>query len=96
MAVPVQDLGSGFWLGHLVTRVNSFFLKKNQNNFILEKKNKSQRVATGFLTGSYRVNRIFPSSIFFNSARFQPRIGRIPGRPAGSGQASKLWSKHLI
>ena len=33
---PVQDPGSGFWLGHRVARVNCFL--KNQNDIVLVKK----------------------------------------------------------
>jgi hypothetical protein len=46
----------------------------NQNDVILVKKHKSQRVATGFLTGSCRINPpgFFFLYFFFNSARFQP------------------------
>jgi hypothetical protein len=32
----------------------------------------------------------FLPCFFFNSARFQPRIGRVLGRPAGPGRVSKL------
>ena len=28
---------------------------------------------------------------FFNPAQFQPRVSRVPGRPAGPGRVSKLW-----
>jgi hypothetical protein len=63
------------------------FVKKNKN------KNKSQRVATGFLTGFCRVSRVTPGhglcNFFINPARFQPRVGRVPGRPAGPGRVSK-------
>jgi len=67
----VQGLGFKFWPGCL----DQFFLK-NQNDIVLVKeKNKSQRVATGFLTGSYWVTPGF----FFNLARFQPQVDP-PGR----------------
>ena len=57
-----------------VARVN-FFL--NQNDIVLVKKN--QQVATG----SCRVTPGFSFPyFFFNPARFQPRVGWVPGRPA--------------
>jgi hypothetical protein len=72
-----QDLDSGFWL----SRQGQFHFKKNQNDGVLVKKNKNQRVATGFLTGSCRVTLGFDFLCFFlNPARLQPRVGRVtPG-----------------
>jgi hypothetical protein len=65
--------------------LGQFFLK-NQNDIVLVKKN--QRVATGFLTGSCRVTPGFSFPyFFFNPAWFQTRVGRVPDRPAGLGQA---------
>jgi hypothetical protein len=63
-------------------RPGQFFL--NQNNVILvKKKNKNQRVATWFFTGSCRVSRVTPGFFFpyffFNPARFQSRVDP-PGR----------------
>jgi len=62
----------------------SLFFKKVQNKVVLVKKN--QRVATEFLTGFCRVNRVgwvTPghdfSNFFINPARFQPRVDP-PGR----------------
>jgi len=69
----------GFWVltGSSVAQINSFF-KSKRRHF---SKKKSQRVVTGFLTGSCRVNRVTPGFsfpyFFFNPARFQPRVGRI-------------------
>jgi hypothetical protein len=61
---PVQ--GSGF---DRVARVKFFFL--NQNDVVLVKRNKSQRVATRFLTKSCRVTPgFFFPYFFFNPARF--------------------------
>ena len=58
MAGPVRGPGFGFWRDHRVGRVNSLFLKKNQNDVILVKKeNKSQQVCN-------RVSRVFPSPVF--------------------------------
>jgi hypothetical protein len=73
---PVQGPGSGFWPGHRVARVN--FFKSKRRRF--SKKNKSQPVATRFLTESCRVtpSYSFPY-FFFNLARFQPRVDP-PGR----------------
>ena len=68
-----------------------FFL--NQNDVVLEKKNKKTKV-NGFTTGSWSglagsTHRVTPgfsfSRFFFNPARFQPRVGQVPGRPAGPG-----------
>jgi hypothetical protein len=42
-----------------------------------------------------KVNRLQPGfffpCFFFNPARFQPRVGRVPGQPAVSGRILKLW-----
>jgi hypothetical protein len=88
---PVQDPVPGF---HRVTRSpgSISIFKKSQNDIILVKKNKSQRVATGF----YRVKPLgYTRSLlflfFFNPTRFQPWIGRVSGRPAGPGLISKLY-----
>jgi hypothetical protein len=52
---PVQGPGSGFWLGHRVGRVNSFFKKKSKRRRFSKKnktkKNKSQRVCNRVLPG---------------------------------------------
>ena len=46
--------------------------------------------------GSAGSHWVFPSPIFFfNPARFQPRVGRVPGRPARPGWISKLCILHL-
>jgi len=82
------------------------FFKKNQNDIVLVKKNKSQRVCHRVLTGSCRVSRVTGSTrrvsqvtsgfsfprFFINPARFWLRVGRVPGRPAGPGRVSKLCS----
>ena len=83
--------GSGFWLGHRVGRVNSFFKKKNQNDVVLVKKNKTKKKqkstglqpglagltgSPGQLAGSARSHRVF-SSLVFSSTSPVP----TPGRP---------------
>jgi hypothetical protein len=84
MAGSVQDRGSGFWPGHRVSRVNPY-LKKNSKRRHFSKK-KVNGLQPGFdqvlpgHTGSW----VF--LFFFNPARFKPRVGRVPGRPAGPGQ----------
>ena len=63
----VQSLSSEFLSDYWVVQVK-FFFKKNQNDVVLvKKKNKSQRVATGFLTRYcrvagliYQVSRVTP------------------------------------
>ena len=40
------------------------------------------------LTGFFRINSL--TGFFINPARFQPRVNRVPGRPAGPGQILKL------
>ena len=50
-----------------------FFLK-NQNDIVLVKKNKNQRVATGFLIGLPGHSQFFFSLFFLNPARFQTRV----------------------
>jgi len=55
----VQGPGFRFWPGHWVLTGSAgsiSILKKIQNGVVLVKKNKSQRVATGFLTGFFRVS----------------------------------------
>jgi hypothetical protein len=37
--------------------------------------------------------RFFFQYFFFNPARFQFRVSRVPGRLAGPGRVSKLWSR---
>ena len=68
-----------------VGRVNSYFKKNSKRRRFSKKKQKSTR----------RVNRVTPGHglcyFFINSARFQPRVGRVPGRPAGPGRVSKHW-----
>jgi len=53
---PVKGPGSGFWPGHRVGWINPYFLKNSKQRHFSKKKNKSQRVATEFLTGFCRVN----------------------------------------
>jgi len=60
-------------------------------------KKKSQRVCNRVLSGQSgrRVNPPgFPfPCFFFNPARFQLRVSRVPGWITGSGHVSKLWVK---
>ena len=57
----------------------------NQNNVVLvKKKNKNQRVATGFLTGSYQVNPPGHTGFFLPLFFLQPGPVPASGRPAGS------------
>ena len=98
VAGPVQGPGSGFWAGHQVGRVNSFFIKKSKRHRLV-KKTKVNGFATG-LAGSTRwVIRVTPgfsfSHFFFNPPRFQPRVGRVLGRPTGPGQVSKLCPNQI-
>ena len=76
---PIQGLGSGFWPDHRVARIN-FFLKSKRCYF--SKKNKSQLVATEFLTGSSGQptgsHWVFSSPVFFfNPTYFQSWIDSI-------------------
>jgi hypothetical protein len=50
-------------------------LKKIQNNVVLVKKKKGQRVATGFLTGFFQVGWVMAYPIFY-----QPSPVSAPGR----------------
>jgi hypothetical protein len=74
-------------------------LKKIQNGVILVKKNKTKKTKVnglqpGFAGSTRRVDRVKPghdfSYFFFNPARFQPRVGRVPSQPVGPGRVSKL------
>jgi hypothetical protein len=87
---PVQGPSSGFWPGHWIARVDSFFL--NQNDVVLVKK-KSQRVVTGFLTVSYRVKPPGRTGFFLSLFFFQPGPVPAPGRPTGPDWVSKLCLK---
>jgi len=90
VAGPVQGPGSGFWAGHQVGRVNSFFYKKIKTASF-SKKNKSQRVCNR----SCWVNPLgHPGHAGFFLLPFflQPAPVPAPGRPspgstrrAGSG-----------
>jgi hypothetical protein len=65
---PVQGPSSGLWPGYQVVRVNSDFFKNKNDIILVKKKKKSQRVATGFLTGSVgsaESPQVLTSSIFF-------------------------------
>jgi len=75
---PVQGPGSGFWPGHQVGRVNSFYFL-NQNNVVLVKK-KSQRVYNRVLLGHTR----FFLPLFF----LQPGPVPTPGR-SGPGSTPR-------
>jgi len=61
----------------------SIFFKLKRHRFSIKKKNKSQQVATGFLT---RSRRVFSFLIFFQSGPVP-----TPDRPSGSSRVSKLW-----
>jgi hypothetical protein len=93
----VQGPGSGFWPGHRVGRVNLYFKKNSKRRRFSKKKNNSQRVATGFLTGFCRVNPPGrPGHIkswlilFFH----QPDPIPTPGRPGRAGLSFKtmIWT----
>jgi hypothetical protein len=71
--------------GHRVGQVNSFFKKSKRRRF--SKKNKSQRVATGFLTGSCWVTPGFSLPYFF----FNPGPGSI--RRTGPGFKTMIGIK---
>jgi hypothetical protein len=59
--------------------LGQFFFKSKRRRFS-KKKNKSQRVATGFLTGSCQVNRVTPG-FSFPYFFLQPGPIPAPGRP---------------
>jgi hypothetical protein len=95
---PVQGPGSRFWPGHRVVWVN---LKKSKKDIVLVKqKNKSQRVATEFLAGSYPVNQVVGSTCqvswvtlgFAFSYFFKPDPILAQGWPVGLGRVSKLYN----
>jgi hypothetical protein len=74
-------------------RVNLYF-KNNLKRCRFNKKTKVNGLQPGFAWSTRRVGRVTPSHdffyFFFNPARFQPRAGRVSGRPAGLGRVSKL------
>jgi hypothetical protein len=93
MAGPVQ--GSGF------DRVKFFFFKKSKRCRFSKKKNKNQRVATEFLTGSCHVNwvagstgshRVFSYPIF-SSTRPGSSLGSVGSRVDPPGPAWKFQSR---
>jgi hypothetical protein len=71
----------------LTGSAESILKKKNQNDIVLVKKNKSQRVCHRVLTGSCRVSRVDPAGqpghtgFFFPSFFRQPGPVPAPGRP---------------
>jgi hypothetical protein len=87
----------------LTGSTRSILLKKNQNDVVLVKK-KTQK-STGLSLGLDRVlpgqpgRRVTPGfsfpRFFINPARFRPRVGRVPGRPAGPDRISKLCEQPL-
>jgi len=93
VAGPVQGSGFGFWLGHRVWlgRPDQFF-KKNQNDVVLVKKNKKKTKINGFVTGPWPGQ---PGHTEFFLPLFFHQLGPVPapGRPAGPGRVSKLWSR---
>jgi hypothetical protein len=98
MAGPVQS--SGF---DQVTGLagSNFFLKKSKRCRFSKKKNKNQRVATEFLTGSCHVNwvagstgshRVFSYPIF-SSTRPGSSLGSVGSRVDPPGPAWKFQSR---
>ena len=97
VAGPVQGSCSRFWSGHPVARVNSYFLK-NQNDVILVKKKQKSTgcnwVFDRVLSG-HRVTLSHDFSYFFcNPAWFQPQVSWIPSRPARPNWVSKRWAEY--
>ena len=93
VAGPVQDPGSRFWPGHRVLTGSpdwpgsSFF--SNQNDIVLVKKKKNQRVCNRVLIGFYRVNS---SSQPGCTGFFLPLFFLQPGPVAAPGQPSSRSS----
>jgi hypothetical protein len=92
------DRVTGFGPGRRVGQVNLYF-KKNSKRRYFSKKNKTKKTKVnglqpGFAGSTRRVDWVKPghdfSYFFFNPARFQPRVGRVPSQPVGSGRVSKL------
>jgi len=66
------------------------FFFKNQNDVVLVKQNKSQRVATRFLTESYPVSRVAGSPRVSTSSIFlKPGLVPTSGQP---GPRSTCWA----
>jgi hypothetical protein len=59
----------------------SILFLKNQNDVVLVKKTKVNRLPPGLAGSTYRVNWVtssfFFSYFFFNPARFQPQVSRL-------------------
>jgi len=73
---------------------NSGFKKSKRRRF---SKNKSQRVATGFFTETYQVNRVAGShhvfsSPVFSSTRPDSNLGSVGSRVDSPDRILKLWS----
>jgi hypothetical protein len=85
MVDPAQGLGSGFWLGHRVARVNSDFKKIKWRRFS-KKKTKFNGLQPSFWPGR-RVTLGFDFLYFF----LKPGPVPAPGRPVRSGRILKLW-----
>jgi hypothetical protein len=65
----------------------SILFLKNQNDVVLVKKTKVNRLPPGLVGSTYRVNWVtssfFFSYFFFNPARFQPQVSRVQVDPLG-------------
>jgi hypothetical protein len=94
-------LDPAWWPARFKTRVltelSGLIFFKKKNNIVLVKKTKVNGLQPDFWL-SRRVNPpgqpghtgFFLPCFFFNPAQFQPRIDRIPSRPAGSGHILNL------
>ena len=89
---PGPRLGFQVLTGSLC-RPGQFFFK-NQNDVVLVKKTKVNGLQPG-IAGLPGQPSFFLPYFFFNSARFQPRVGRVTGRPAGPSRVSKLYHKYF-
>jgi len=89
---PVQGPRSGFRPGH---RVNLYFKKNSKRRrFSKKTKTKVNGLQPGFAGSTRRVGRVTSghglSYFLINPARFQPRVGPVPGQPVRPGRVSKL------
>jgi hypothetical protein len=93
---------SSLRFGFRILTGSIFILKKFKNGVVLVKKKKSQRVATGFLTGFYRLSRVMVFLFFHQpdpvpaSKRPSPGSARSGVRPSFKDMQTYILASPMI